>query len=62
MNVLKKLMTVLRAVPIVLEATPAPVALVLSYQPTVADAMVNFCGTVSVHIPYFHLPLSTIRY
>ena len=60
MNVPKKLMTVLRTVPIALEAIPAPVALVLSYQPTVADVMVNFYGTVTV--PYFHLPSPTIRY
>ena len=60
MNVLKKLMTVLRAVPIPLEAIPAPVFLVFSYQPTVADAMVNFYGTVTV--PYFYLSLPTIRY
>ena len=53
-------MTVLRTVPIALEAIPAPVALVLSYQPTVADVMVNFYGTVTV--PYFHLPSPTIRY
>lgn len=46
-------MAVLRIVPTALEATPAPVALVLSYRPIVADAMVNFNRTDNNS--YFHL-------
>lgn len=41
MNVLKRVMNVLRHVPTLLEATPVPVALAIAWLVTVVDAMVT---------------------
>ena len=49
MSALKESMAVLRFVPTHLEATPAPVILVLSYWLTIVDAMVNYYRTDAIN-------------